>query len=147
MIYLLYGQPGSGKTVLGHRLADHLLTTYHIDGDEFRALFSNSNYGKTGREENIKNANAVATFLNRMQEGDVVLSLVNPYEHLRDELKHNNIGQVVDILLVSTRKLRNQFHVEEFEIGSPKITLNTDREEDATFHSLINCIAKRDLYG
>jgi len=147
MIYLLYGQPGSGKTVLGQRLAAHLLTTYHIDVDEFRALFSNSNYGKTGREENIKNANAVATFLNRMQEGDVVLSLVNPYQHLRDELKQNNIGQVVDILLVSTRKLRNQFHVEEFEIGSPKITLNTDRGEDVTFNSLISCIAKRDLYG
>ena len=146
MIYLLYGQPGSGKTVLGQRLAGHLLTNYHIDGDEFRALFSNSNYGKMGREENIKNANAVATFLNQMQEGDVVLSLVNPYEHLRDELKHNNIGQVIDVLLVSTRKLRNQFHVEEFEIGNPKITLNTDRNEHSTFSSLINCIEKRGIY-
>jgi hypothetical protein len=37
--------------------------------------------------------------------------------------------------------------VEEFEIGSPKITLNTDRGEDVTFNSLISCIAKRDLYG
>ena len=65
MIYLLYGQPASGKTVLGRMLASHLLTTFHIDGDEFRELFSNKNYGRAGREENIRNANAVATYLNK----------------------------------------------------------------------------------
>ena len=54
MIYLLYGQPASGKTVLGRMLAASLLTTYHIDGDEFRALFSNKDYGKQGRSFNIR---------------------------------------------------------------------------------------------
>ena len=127
MIYLLYGQPASGKTVLGRLLAASLLTTYHIDGDEFRALFSNKNYGKDGREENIRSANAVATYLNKTQEDDVVLSLVNPYEHLRHELKTNNTGQVVEILLTSSRNLRKEYHVEDFEVGTPKITINTDR--------------------
>ena len=127
MIYLLYGQPASGKTVLGRLLAASLLTTYHIDGDEFRALFSNKNYGKDGSEENIRSANAVATYLNKTQEDDVVLSLVNPYEHLRHELKTNNTGQVVEILLTSSRNLRKEYHVEDFEVGTPKITINTDR--------------------
>ena len=67
MIYVLYGQPASGKTVLGRMLASHLLTTYHIDGDEFRELFHNKNYGRKGREENITAANAVATYLNKTQ--------------------------------------------------------------------------------
>ena len=136
MIYILYGQPASGKTVLGRRLASSLLTTYHIDGDEFRAMFSNKNYGKEGREENIKAANAVATYLNKTQEGDVVLTLVNPYERLRRELKENNNGQVLEILLTSTRDLRKNYHVEDFEIGMPRFSLNTDRSVDDTWESL-----------
>ena len=147
MIYLLYGQPASGKTVLGRMLAASLLTTYHIDGDEFRALFSNKNYGKDGREDNIRSANAVATYLNKTQEDDVVLSLVNPYEHLRQELKANNTGQVVEILLTSSRNLRKEYHVKEFEVGTPKITINTDRPVESSFDSLKACIAKKDYYS
>jgi len=147
MIYLLYGQPASGKTVLGRMLAASLLTTYHIDGDEFRALFSNNNYGKDGREENIRSANAVATYLNKTQEDDVVLSLVNPYEYLRHELKVNNAGQVLEILLTSNRKLRREYHVKDFEIGTPKVTINTDRPAESSFESLKACIAKKDYYS
>ena len=65
MIYVLYGQPASGKTSLGKLLAEHLQTPFVIDGDEFREMFTNKNYGRKGREENIKNANAVATYLNK----------------------------------------------------------------------------------
>ena len=106
MIYLLYGQPASGKTVLGRKLASKLMTTFHIDGDEFRSMFSNKNYGRDGREENIRAANAVATYLNKTQEGDVVLTLVNPYQSLREELRGINPGQVLEIHLVSSRDLR-----------------------------------------
>ena len=147
MIYLLYGQPASGKTVLGRMLAASLLTTYHIDGDEFRALFSNNNYNKDGREENIRSANAVATYLNKTQEDDVVLSLVNPYEYLRHELKVNNTGQVLEILLTSTRNLRKEYHAKDFEIGTPKVTINTDRPAESSFDSLKACIAKKDYYS
>ena len=102
MIYSLYGQPASGKTTLGKMLADYLETPFFIDGDEFRGMFSNNNYGKLGREENIRNANSVATYLNKKGktedwaaiyyrdkpttlhgrpvniDTDVVMSLVNP---------------------------------------------------------------------
>ena len=144
MIYLLYGQPGSGETVLGSMLAAHLSTGFHIDGDEFRELFSNNNYDRGGREENIKNANAVATYLNHTQDQDVILTLVNPYEYLRDELKQINPGQVVEVLLTSTRELKREFHVEEFEIGNPTISLNIDSREEDTFEVLINCMEKKD---
>jgi len=133
MVYLLYGQPASGKTVLGRMLAAHLLTTHHIDGDEFRKLFSNDSYNKDGREENIKAANAVATYLNKTQEDDVVLSLVNPYEYLRRQLKQNNNGQVLEILLTSKRTLRKDYHVKDFEAGNPDIIVNTDKDPESTW--------------
>lgn len=146
MIYSLYGQPASGKTVLGRMLAAAKMTTYHIDGDEFRNLFSNKNYGEEGRRKNITAANAVATYLNKTQEEDVVISLVNPYEDLRNELKSNNQNQVVEVLLTSNRELRKEYHVEDFEMGNPKITINTDRPVESSFESLIACIAKREYY-
>ena len=146
MIYSLYGQPASGKTVLGRMLAAAKMTTYHIDGDEFRNLFSNKNYGEEGRRKNITAANAVATYLNKTQEEDVVISLVNPYEDLRSELKSNNQNQVVEVLLTSTRELRKEYHVEDFEMGNPKITINTDRPVESSFDSLMACIAKREYY-
>ena len=162
MIYVLYGQPGSGKTTLGKLLAEHLDTPFIIDGDEFREMFTNTNYGREGREENIRNANAVATYLNKKGKGGewkaiyvdvingwkshpvnkethVVMSLVNPYKHLRDELRQNNIrkfppqddgwvrDEVVEILLQSDRELRKGHHVEDFEAGAPNRVLNTDR--------------------
>ena len=151
MIYVLYGQPESGKTTLGGRLADELDTPFIIDGDEFRKMFTNKNYGREGREENIRNANAVATYLNKKgkegnwkaiyidvpdgwksrpvnKETHVVITLVNPYEHLRDELRRNNEDQAVQILLTSDRKLRKAYHVEDFEIGNPDYIMNTDQE-------------------
>ena len=146
MIYSLYGQPASGKTVLGRMLAAAKMTTYHIDGDEFRNLFSNKNYGEEGRRKNITAANAVATYLNKTQEEDVVISLVNPYEDLRNELKSNNQYQDVAVLLTSNRELRKEYHVEDFEMGNPKITINTDRPVESSFESLIACIAKREYY-
>ena len=137
MIYLLYGQPGSGKTTLGKLLASHLDTPFIIDGDEFREMFTNTNYGREGREENIRNANAVATYLNKKSypNGHVIMSLVNPYKHLRDGLRENNIGQVVEVLLQSNRELRKEYHVEDFEAGHTA-GVNTDRKVEDSWNKL-----------
>ena len=157
MIYVLYGQPGSGKTTLGKLLGEYLNTPFIIDGDEFREMFENKNYGREGREENIRNANAVATYLNKkaaqnewfaiycktdggnsiqgrpVKEGtDVVMCLVNPYTHVRNELKRNNKGHVTEVCLTSERPLRKEYHVEDFEVGNPHYIIGTDQEvEDA----------------
>ena len=161
MIYVLYGQPAAGKTTLGKLLAEYLNTPFIIDGDEFREMFTNKNYGKNGREENIRNANAVATYLNKksaqnewvaiyckqdggnsiegrpVQDGtDVVVCLVNPYQHLRAELRDNNQDQLIEILLESDRDLRRDYHVEDFEVGNPEHIINTDSLPDDTWNLL-----------
>ena len=165
MIYVLYGQPASGKTTIGKKMAEFLQTPFVIDGDEFREMFSNANYGKDGREQNIRNANAVATYLNKKgargewaaiycrdkggntikglsleEDTDVIMCLVNPYEKLREELKENNEDEVVEIYLQSDRELRREYHVEDFEIGSPEIMINTDKDVKSTWQFLKNII-------
>ena len=159
MIYLLYGQPGSGKTTLGKILAKHLDSPFIIDGDEFREMFTNKNYGRKGREENIRNANAVATYLNKKgkdgnwkaiyvdvthgwkshpinKKTDVVMCLVNPYDHLRKELKNNNRDEVLEVYLFSRRSLRKEYHVDDFEKGDADCILNTDQEEKESWEQL-----------
>lgn len=135
MIYVLYGQPASGKTSLGKLLVEHLQTPFVIDGDEFREMFTNKNYGRKGREENIKNANAVATYLNKKGK-NVIMCLVNPYRHLREELANNNQDQVLEVFLQSSRDLRKEYHVEDFEIGNPEYTLRTDGSIEESWKNL-----------
>lgn len=120
---------------MGKLLAERLNTLFLIDGDEFRHMFTNKNYGKEGREENIKNANAVATYLNK-KSSQVVVCLVNPYDYLRKELKNNNQDQVIEIFLNSKRELRKEYHVEDFEIGNPHHMINTDQETEETWEQL-----------
>jgi adenylylsulfate kinase-like enzyme len=160
MIYILYGQPASGKTSLGKLLAERLDTPFIIDGDEFRDMFANNNYGREGREENIRNANAVATYLNKKgkdgnwkavyisdeentwkshpvnKETHVVMCLVNPYDHLRKELKNNNQNEVSEVYLFSSRELRKEYHVKDFEKGYADCVLNTDQKTEESWEQL-----------
>ena len=139
MIYVLYGQPESGKTTLGATLAEHLDTPFIIDGDEFREMFANRNYDREGREQNIRGANAVATYLNKKSkpDGHVVMSFVNPYASLREELKRNNKDQVMEVLLVSKERfVKKDYHVEDFEVGNPHYIIGTDQEVEAAWNQL-----------
>ena len=143
MIYMLYGQPDSGKTTLGNLLAKHLDTPFVIDGDEFRSFFSNIDYGYGGRKKNIRAANAVATYLNKKsnQHGNVIMSLVNPYEQFRNELKEDNREEVIEIMLTSDKRIRKrQFHVENFEVGVPDYIINTDQEIEESWSQLKNLL-------
>ena len=119
-IYWLTGQPGAGKTVLALRLKDYLEEEYgnevfHIDGDELRSLYKNLNYGREGREENIKRAQDIAKFINT-QGYDVIVSLVAPYKELRENFK-NNIGRTLVEFYVHTTDVRGRehFHTDEYE--------------------------------
>ena len=145
MIYVLYGQPGSGKTTLGKHLEQHLkcqpngCDAVMIDGDDLRALFTNTDYTKKGRYQNIRNANAIATYAEHVLHRDTVMTLVNPYKCLRDELRVNN-KSVTEVFLWSKRSLREEYHVKEFEKGNPQHMINTDslvKQTWRTFKTLL----------
>ena len=108
-----------------------------LDGDEFRKLFKQTDYSKNGRENNIRAANTVATFVSKVNQVDVIMALVNPYAHLRKELKANNC-QVCEIYLHTDRDLRKEYHVENFEIGDPDIKINTDKNINASWIDLVS---------
>ena len=145
MIYVLYGQPGAGKTTLSKLLAEHLDTPHIIDGDELRELFVNNDFSREGRERNITRAHTIATFLSKTRDRPVILALVNPYEWLREDLRLHN-KYVTTILLQTNRDIRKEYHVQDFEVGKPDIALNTDRNIHATYISLLSMIDKAPYY-
>lgn len=116
MIYLLTGQPGSGKTTIGKLLIEHInkdKNAIQIDGDELRNIFPNVDYSEYGRRKNIEKAHDIAYFLN--QKGfDVVISLVSPYRDLRDILKSKT--DVIEIYVHTTEiRGREHYFVENYE--------------------------------
>jgi adenylylsulfate kinase-like enzyme len=142
MIYIIYGQPGSGKTTLSQLLCTHIQhqpdgnEAVIIDGDKFRKIFKQTDYSTKGRQNNITAANTVATYISQIHHVDVILALVNPYEHLRAELRATN-SLVTEILLESDRDLRREYHVDEFEIGEPDHIINTDSPVSDTWSLLL----------
>ena len=145
MIYVLYGQPGSGKTTLSKLLAEHLNEVTHIvDGDQLRRLTGNYDFSRAGREKHIEKTNTLITRMH--SDCNVIMALVNPYKHLREQLRALNPSQVTEVLLTSKRSIRKEYHVEDFEVGRPDICLNTDRDELSSLKSLLAMIDNYKLY-
>jgi adenylylsulfate kinase-like enzyme len=63
MIIVLFGQPHSGKTTIAKELIKDLYNTELIDGDQFRAVFKNTDYSKEGRIKNLSKACDIGHYL------------------------------------------------------------------------------------
>jgi len=115
MIYWFTGQPGHGKTVLATALKQKLDNTFHIDGDDLRAIFDNKDYSEAGRRKNIELAQHLAHFLHN-KECNVVVSLVSPYLDQREEFK-TKLGDSIKEFYVHTTEIRGRenFHVENYQ--------------------------------
>lgn len=147
MIYLLTGQPGSGKTTLGKKLQMWLQTdkanwrksVFHIDGDQLRELFPNTDYSKEGRYKNIQKAFDIAKYLDNAGN-DVVISLVSPYRELREKFKSECKVQEI---YCHTKKIRGREDKFALDYEPPTefyIDLDTSDSSDETFKKLIKII-------
>jgi len=142
MIYWFTGQPGHGKTVLATTLKQELDNTFHIDGDDLRAIFDNKDYSEMGRRKNIELAQHLAHFLHN-KGCNVVVSLVSPYKDQRDEFK-NKLGDAINEFYVHTSEIRGreQFHVEQYQQPTEHFL-----DVDTTNISVEECLNKIKSYA
>ena len=47
-----------------------------------------------------------------------------------------NKNQVFEVLLRSSRELRKEYHVEDFEVGNPDYVIDTDKDLSDTWRQL-----------
>jgi adenylylsulfate kinase len=142
MIYWFTGQPGHGKTVLANALKQELDNTFHIDGDDLRAIFDNKDYSEAGRRKNVELAQHLAHFLHN-KGCNVVVSLVSPYKDQRDEFK-NKLGDTINEFYVHTSEIRGreQFHVEQYQHPTEHFL-----DIDTTDCSVEDCLNKIKSYA
>ena len=144
MIYLFTGQPGSGKTTMAKKLQFWLQTdkknwrksVFHIDGDQLRELFPNTDYSKEGRERNIQKAFDIAKYLDDCGS-DVVISMVSPYIEMREKLKSECKVQEI---YCHTKKMRGKENFFALDYEPPVefyINLDTSKQPDETFSNLL----------
>jgi len=147
MIYLFTGQPGSGKTTMAKKLQMWLQTdkknwrksVFHIDGDQLRELFPNTDYSKEGRYKNISKAFDIAKYLDA-SGNDVVISLVSPYKELREEFKSQCKVQEI---YCHTKQMRGRESFFALDYEPPTefyIDLDTSDTTDNTFKKLLKIL-------
>ena len=117
MIYWFTGQPGHGKTTLAKAMLTHLasqgIEAFHVDGDDLRALTTNADYSRGGRENNIRRAQLLAHYLQSKGQ-TVVVSLVAPYRDIREELKAT--AEVTEVYVHTTEtRGREEKHASDYE--------------------------------
>ena len=147
MIYLFTGQPGSGKTTLAKKLQMWLQTdkknwrksVFHIDGDQLRELFPNTDYSKEGRYKNITKAFDIAKYLDSCGN-DVVISLVSPYRELREKLKSECKVQEIYCHTKKMRGRENKFALDYEPPIEFFVDLDTSDSSDETFKKLIKVL-------
>lgn len=155
MIILLFGQPASGKTTLSNLLFRHysrdsfwLSNPVRIDGDRWRDVTQNKDYSREGRMRNIIGAFDMALYLEK--EGFTpIISLVTPYEQLRDYLRSKATKIALIYLYYEGDRGRNDRFVPDFEQPQGnylKINTSAHSTEDCV-HNIHNYIKDMIQWG
>jgi cytidyltransferase-like protein len=95
MIVLIFGQAGSGKTVLAKELASRT-DSIHLNADEIRAdLNKDLGFSHEDRVENARRIGAVARLLSQ-QGTNVIVDFICPTEQTREAFGHTDLRVWVD---------------------------------------------------
>lgn len=114
-IYILTGQPHSGKTTLANLLKNSLEKSFVIDGDDLREILNNKDYSEAGRRKNVETAHSIAKYLHKQdKDNNIIISLVSPFADLRDALKCET-GAIEFYIHTSEVRGREDFHVAEYQ--------------------------------
>lgn len=118
---------------------------FHLDGDDLRELTVNKDYTEEGRITNIRNAHMITEYLHN-NGCDVVVSLVAPYEWLREEFKEKIGLQEFQEFYVHTSEKRERDHFHSKDYVSPTkdfIDVNTTNiSPNDSFSKIINVLNK-----
>lgn len=136
MIIVFFGQPHSGKSTLSKVFKFKLSNFGYarvntLDGDEIRAVFSNSDYSRAGRINNLNKISDIAAVLAYKGEA-VIISAAYPYKEAREYLESLYSGKIIWVYLTySGLRGREPFHISDFEMPSGK-------EDNVFFHDTTN---------
>ena len=147
MIYWFTGQPGHGKTTLAKAMLAHLQgqgeDAFHVDGDDLRALTTNVDYSKEGREENIRRAQMIAQYLQSKGQ-TVVVSLVAPYRDLRERFKAR-AKVTEEFVHTSEIRGREDKHAKDYEapINNFIDVDTTSKDVEACLHEVLEAVGMK----
>lgn len=147
MIYWFTGQPGHGKTTLAKAMLAHLQgqgeDAFHVDGDDLRALTTNVDYSKEGREENIRRAQMIAQYLQSKGQ-TVVVSLVAPYRDLREDFKAR--AEVTEVFVhTSEIRGREDKHAKDYEAPTSNFidVDTTSKDVESCLHEVLEAVGMK----
>ncbi len=92
-VYLLTGQPGTGKTTLAEAMKAAGIVDTIIDGHEVRTGTA-LGYSREDRLQNVDRAYAVARYLGAAQGLSAALTLNAPYAEQRDAMKADGVVEI-----------------------------------------------------
>lgn len=115
MIVWVTGQPGHGKSSLGHALAKKL-DAPHVDGQAIYKMFAVPNNTYFNRVRNVHEAQEMAKLYHAAGR-HVVVSMVSPYRNQREEFKKAGNGAVFEVHVYSAdpSRPRKEHHFDGYE--------------------------------
>jgi len=152
MIYSLIGNSGSGKTTHGKKLQKFLGTerrnwrrdVFFIDDEQVREIFQNFDYTEKGIRKNINDTYGIVNYL-QLQGNDIVVSIMSPYQDLREELKDKHKNNIQEIFLHNSDSRDTEvYKVPVFDHPEVNfVDLDTSKKQvDRIFSKLITNLVK-----